>query len=316
MKIRTLVAALAMAAALARPLTAQSKLKVEKLADGVWAAQPEKGANVGWFVLGDGVMAIDAGTDLATGADILKAVAETTGGKPVRYLVITHAHGDHTGGARAFTAAGATVICQESIAAQILALVTHASTEASDPMSGKTALRPVVASISERSILVDGLHNVQIYFLGAAHTKGDLVVYLPNDRILFSGDVALNGRMPFLQSPDVDPAGWEKALETLAKVPAQKLVPGHGDLDGKNGVADSLAYLRSVNALAKKFVDSGIRDEMIDAQIRAPENAVANVPVNDEHVANVRSAVKALREKASRKLTPSPTAAPTPAAKK
>ena len=70
-----------------------------------------------------------------------------------------------------------------------------------------------------------------------------------------------------------------------------------------------------MNALAKKFVDSGMRDEMIDAQLRAPENAIPNVPLTDSHIANVKASVKATREKAARKPTPAPTprSATTPA---
>jgi cyclase len=311
MKIRALIMGLAVAAAVAPPLSAESKLKVEKIADGVWAAQPEKGANVGWFLLGDGVVAVDSGADATIGAEILKSIAETTGGRPVRTLILTHAHADHSGGARAFAAVGARVLCQEAVAGQILALVTQNASGQGDPMFGKPNLRPLVESISERAISVDGLHNVQVYFLGAAHTKGDLVIYLPNDKVLFSGDIALNGLMPFLQSPDVDPTGWERTLQTLARVPAEKLVPGHGDIGSKAGIADSLAYLHAVNQLAKKFVDAGMRDEMMDAQIRAPENEVKNIPVNEAHIANVKSAVRVLRDKASQKPTP----APTPAAK-
>ena len=80
---------------IALPALAQSKMGVQKLADGVWAAQLERGANVGWFLYGDGVVAIDSGIDVATANEILKEIAESTGGKPVRYLILTHAHADH-----------------------------------------------------------------------------------------------------------------------------------------------------------------------------------------------------------------------------
>jgi len=226
---------------------------------------------------------------------------------------MTHAHADHSSGARAFVAAGARILCQESIAGQMLAFVTQPTNDPNDPLSGKAGIRPVVESISERSIMVDGIHNAQVYYLGAAHSAGDLVVYLSGDKILFSGDLALNGRQPFMQSPDVDPAGWERSLQSLSRVPVDKLVPGHGDIGPTAGIQDSLAYVSRVNALAKKFVDSGTRDDMLDAMIRAPENAIPNVPLSDTHIANVKASVKAVREKAARKTTPVPAPAATPA---
>ena len=321
MKFRPAFAALALAAALAAlpalaqttPAPAAASIKVQKLADGVWAAEPAKGANVGWFLLGDGVVAVDAGADTTTAKDVLKQIAETTGNKPVRLLILTHAHADHSGGARAFVAAGARVLCQESIAGQMLAYVTQPANDPNDPLSGKANIRPVVESISERSIMVDGIHNVQVYFLGAAHSSGDLVVYLSGDKILFSGDIALGGRQPFMQSPDVDPAGWERALQTLTRVPVDKLVPGHGDVGPVTGIQDSLAYVSRVTGLAKKWADSGTREETLDAQIRAPENAIPNVPITDSHVANLKASYKAVKEKAAKKAaTPAAAAAPKP----
>jgi glyoxylase-like metal-dependent hydrolase (beta-lactamase superfamily II) len=294
---------------------AASGMKVEKLADGVWAAAPANGANVGWFLLGDGVVAVDSGGDAATGQEILKQIAETTGNKPVRLLVLTHSHADHSGGARAFAAAGVRVICQEAVAGQIMSFVGQAATDPKDPMAGKPNLRPVVESISERSILVDGIHNVQIYFLGAAHTKGDLVVYLATEKILYAGDLALNGRLPFMQSPDVDPAGWTRALEALSHVPVEKVVPGHGDIGPKDGLRNSYVYVKSVADLSRKFMQSGIQDEAIEVQIRAPENKIENVPITEAHIANVKAAVKAMREKESRRTATTPSSGqPTPAA--
>jgi glyoxylase-like metal-dependent hydrolase (beta-lactamase superfamily II) len=320
MKTRVSVLVLLAAAALAAAAAAQnapasSALKVEKVADGVWAATPDKGANVGWFLLGDGVVAVDSGGDAATGQQILKSIAETTGSKPVRLLVLTHSHADHSGGARAFAAAGARIVCHESVAGQVISFVGQAATDPNDPMAGKANARPVVESLSERAILVDGIHNVQIFFLGAAHTKGDLVVYLTTERVLFPGDLALNGRLPFMQSPDVDPIGWARALEALAHVPVDKMVPGHGDIGSKDGLKNSYAYVKSVADLAHKFVQSGIQDEGVEVQMRAPENKIENVPLNDSHIANVKASVKAIREKESRKAagTPGPAASATPA---
>ncbi len=312
-------AVLALVGALAAPLSAQStqttpstpttRVAVRKLADGVWAGQPEKGATVGWFLLGDGVVAVDSGGDAESGEEILQAIAQSTGNKPVRTLILTHAHADHAGGARAFAAAGARVICQEGVAGQVLAFVTQAPPGSPDPLAGKPDLRPVVESIAERQFLLDGVHTAQIYFLGSAHTKGDLIVYLPTDKVLFVGDLASGGHMVYMQSADVDPAGWERALAELTQIPAQTVVPGHGDIGDKTLLTDSYAYVRDVNALVKKFLDAGMTDDMLDAQIRAPENDVKGIKVSEAHIANVKAAVKAAREKAAAKPTPTPRSA-------
>ncbi|HEV8611228.1 MAG TPA: MBL fold metallo-hydrolase [Thermoanaerobaculia bacterium] len=296
------------------PVAAQSSIGVQKLADGVWAAQPERGANVGWFLYGDGVVAVDSGGDAAMGQEILKQIAVTTDGKPVRYLVLTHAHADHSSGARAFVAAGAQVICQENAAGPILSFITQASNDPADPLSGKRNVSPTLLTVSERLILFDGRHRADIQWLGPAHTNADLVVLLPTEKVLFIGDLAPNGRVPDLHLPDADPAAWAKTLPRLAAVPVDKMVPGHGTIGPKTGIADTLAYLRGLDEIVKKLLRNGTPEEYLEIRLREPDNRIPNVPLSEAHLKNAVAVFHRQKEKLTKPATTParPEKAPTP----
>jgi cyclase len=163
--------------------------------------------------------------------------------------------------------------------------------------------------------MVDGVHDAQVFFLGAAHSRGDMVVYLVNDKVLFIGDLASNGRMPFMQSPDVDPDGWERALAALSHVAVDKMVPGHGQIGPASGLLESAAYVHAVNQLAHKFVAAGMNDELVGIQVHAPENQIKGLETSEEHVLNVKAAVRVEREKVAKKAA-TPAATPATPAKK
>lgn len=298
----------------ARPVRAQATVSVQKVADGVWAAQPGSGANVGWFLYGDGVVAVDSGGDAATAREILKQIAETTGGKPVRHLVLTHAHADHSSGARAFVAAGAQVICQENAAAPILSFITQATNDPADPLVGKRNASPMLLTVSERLILFDGRHRADIQWLGPAHTNADLVVLLPTEKVLFAGDVAANGRLPDLHLPDADATAWAKVLPRLAAVPVEKMVPGHGAIGPTTGIADSLAYLRGLDDVVKKLLRAGTPEEYLEINLRNPDNQIPNVPLSEAHLQNARAVFHREKEKLTKPAaTPArPGRAPSP----
>ena len=291
--------------ALAQPAPtppAQTTLDVQKLGEGVWAAEADKGANVAWFVVSDGVVVVDSGNDEATARLALEKIAETTG-KPVRHLVITHAHGDHANGAAVFAAAGAEIVCHENGAAAITSVLRR-------PGAATTKASPGVLAISDRLAFFGGSRRAAVYYLGPGHTTGDLIVLLPEDRILFAGDLVVNGRLPYLQSPDADPQGWEQILVRLTALDVEKVFPGHGKVGTRQSIADSLAYLRKVNELAKLFIQTRVPDELYDMKLREPDNRIANVSVSPDHVANVRAAVKLERARLEKPAaTPGPSGA-------
>ncbi|HEY6146994.1 MAG TPA: MBL fold metallo-hydrolase [Thermoanaerobaculia bacterium] len=299
-RIALFAAAFASLAALA---SAQPRMNVVKLAEGVWAAEIDGGANVGWFLASDGVVVVDSGNDAATAKAVLEKISETTG-KPVRYLVLTHAHGDHAGGIPTFAAAGARILCQENAAPAAATLLKAPA--------GKTS--EGVIAISDRMVFFGGARRAAVYFLGAGHTNGDLVVLLPEEKVLFAGDLVSSNKLPYLQSPDADTRGWEQILVRLAALDVAKVVPGHGAVGERQAIGDTLAYVRKVNQVATEFIRTSVPDALYETKLREPENSIENVVVEPHHVANVRAAVKLERarlEKQEQKLNPTPTPAPT-----
>jgi glyoxylase-like metal-dependent hydrolase (beta-lactamase superfamily II) len=275
---------------------------VEKVAEGVWMAPTESGSNAGWILIGEEVVAIDAGGDAATGKALLEKIRETTGGKPVRYLIVTHAHGDHGGGAGAFGAAGVEVICHENAAAGLLPVV-------SPPTKSKAGLM----AFSERFALFGAPRRVAVYFLGPAHSASDILVLLPDDKILFSGDVAAGKRAPYMQSPDVDPKNWENVLTRLSKLDVEKIVPGHGVVESKQAIADSYGYVKKVNEVAATLVLEKTGENMIEARLRRPDSGIPANSITPVLLANIRAAMRA--QAANPEPTPPP-AKKAPAKKK
>lgn len=275
---------------------AQSKVtSVEKVVDGVWMAQTDQGVNAGWILVGDEVIAVDSGNDAATAKALLEKIQETAG-KPVRYLVITHAHGDHAGGAATFVAAGAQIVCSES-AAPALAASAAATTRP----------RLSMLAFSERFAMFGAKQRVAIYFLGAAHTAGDIVVLLPDQKVLFSGDLALGKRIPYMQSPDVNPKGWENALNNLSRIDVDKVVPGHGTLGTRQVIGDTLAYVKKVNELAQLMISENVNETLIEARLRRPDTGVEAAAVTPELIANIRAVMRADRAKPGAAPAPKPT---------
>ncbi len=226
--------------------------RLEEVADGVFAyVQPDGGwmiNNTGFLAARDGVTAVDAcATERRTRA-FLGAIADVTR-LPVRTLVNTHHHPDHTAGNGLFP--GATIVAHDNAREEMRALGIPRNTGIwTDVDYGGLRLAPPFLTFADRLTLWAGELRCELRFAGQpAHTTNDIVVWIPEHSVLFAGDLVFNGGTPFLLSGSV--LGAIEVLEQFLKpLGARTIVPGHGPVAGPEVIDDVLGYLRFVRDTA------------------------------------------------------------------
>jgi cyclase len=218
--------------------------------DGTWFLN-----NAGFIVGNDAVTVVDTtGTEKRARA-FHSAVKQTTS-NPVQALINTHSHADHTHGNFMFSPDAAIIaheLCREEVLRGSLDAI-----KAAFP-TGDFGEVPYVApnvTFSDRmAVWVDDL-KLELIYVGPAHTTNDVVVWLPERKVLFSGDLVFNGGTPFAMAGSI--AGWLEALDVLRGLGAETIVPGHGPVCGPN-VFDTIgAYLAWVQEVAGNGFAEGI----------------------------------------------------------
>jgi cyclase len=219
------------------------QIKVEKLNASTYMLVGS-GGNIGVSVGADAVFVID--DQFAPLSAKIKAAIATLSDKPVKFLVNTHFHGDHTGGNENFANDGVTLIAQDNVRKRLL----------EKPQTAKGA--PVVTFATDIGFHLNG-EDLQVTHLAHGHTDGDAIVRFKNGNIVHMGDLFFNGLYPFIDvngggSPDGVVAAVDQVLATIDD--NTKLIPGHGPLAGKadlRAYRDMLATINGrVKALASK----------------------------------------------------------------
>lgn len=201
--------------------------ELKELAKGVWAFVGENGAaNSGFIVTGKGVVVIDAQGPRPL-AEELRAKIRRTTDEPIAYVVNTHYHGDHTFGNQYFSDA-AIIAHEKSREALIKRDEGHRAMFrkffGEDSLNDFRLTLPDM-TITDRLTLMLGDKAIEIIYPGAkAHTEGDLFVWVPEDKVLFAGDLLYNGRLPLLN--DGDSRGAISAIGSLTSTGAAVYVPG------------------------------------------------------------------------------------------
>lgn len=231
---------------------------MEEVADGVFAYVQPDGSwwinNTGFVVGATTALAVDTcATERRTRA-FLDAVRRS-GGAPPRLLVNTHHHGDHTNGN--CLVEGATILGHAHCRHLVQATGIVRPEGLFEPVDwGDLEPRPPTVTFEDRlDVYVDDL-CVELYHFGtAAHTTNDVVAWIPERRVLFTGDLVFNGGTPFVLMGSV--SGSLAVLDRLVEFDAEVVVPGHGPPCTLDAVAGVGAYLRWVQEAAEEAYPAG-----------------------------------------------------------
>ena len=216
--------------------------------DGTWGLN-----NTGFLIGRDGVLVIDTCFTEARTRAFLDAVREVTD-KPLRTLANTHHHGDHTHGNYLLPAA--TIVGHE-LCRQTMIATGHGTTGLFPGVEwGDLEIAPPFVTFTDRlNLYVDDLKVEALHVGTPAHTTNDVVFLVPDEGLLFAGDLAFKGGTPFLLMGSVQ--GSLEALDRVQALDAERVLPGHGPMCGMEVFDDMRAYYEFVLATAQDAVEAG-----------------------------------------------------------
>jgi glyoxylase-like metal-dependent hydrolase (beta-lactamase superfamily II) len=263
------------AAALAMPVLAQQRpgpltLSVHALKGGAYWV--EGGVSNTGFVVGDkGVVVIDPQMSSEAAQKVLAEIARITP-KPANTVVISHSDPDHVGGLPGYPA-GTTIVMHENTRSVIRASAADAS---GGPMLGAmyNALLPLLPTrtvSSTETMVVDGVRLVLIH-PGLAHTSGDLIVYLPAQKVVFAADLLVSSAQFPVIHIDGSSLGWIEGIKAMLALNTDTYVAGHGSLMTKAMVRKHLRDAELRREQVKALVNQN--KSLAEVQQALPETPV------------------------------------------
>ncbi|WP_406474338.1 MBL fold metallo-hydrolase [Streptomyces platensis] len=231
--------------------------RLREVAGGIFAyVQPDGGwcLNNAGVIVSDGECALVDTAATETRARALRRVVRSVAPDPPRLVINTHSHGDHTFGNFVFPEA--VVIGQERARTEMTEVGLHLTSLWPEVAWGELRLVVPQVVFDRQLTLHIGTLRAELLHPGIAHTAGDAAVWLPRERVLFTGDLAMSGVSPFVPMGSV--AGSLAALDALRALEPRVVVPGHGPVGGPEILDDTMAYLRLVQRLAEDGLAAGL----------------------------------------------------------
>jgi cyclase len=260
-----LICAAALAAAQTRDFS-KVQIKVTKISGNIYMLQGA-GGNIAASVGEDGIVIVD--DQYAPLAEKIAAALKGIGAtdKPVRFVINTHYHGDHTGGNLAFATNGSTVIAQDNVRKRLesggKAGIGTAMT-VDQPAAPKGGL-PIITFDHDVTLHLNGEDIRALHFPGG-HTDGDAIVFFPKNNVVHMGDDFVRYGYPFI---DVNAGGSVQGMIAACDKVASllpddvKVIPGHGDLANLGDVRDYSVMLKETSAAVQAAINLGKTPEQM-----------------------------------------------------
>ena len=236
---------------------------IKEVSKGVWFREGDlKGhghCNNVVIEMKDYLVVVDA--NFPSGAQLLMADIKKISQKPVKYVFDTHHHGDHAYGNAVWTKAGAITIAHIGVANEMKAREPQrwqtAAKERDDVRAlNQTTVEPPKETFSKSPhVITDGARRIELHHFGWAHTKGDGFLFLPNEKIVATGDAVVNG--PYNYTADGNVGNWPSVVKGAQKLGATIVLPAHGPHGGVEILAGELAFMTELGKAVKAARKSG-----------------------------------------------------------
>ena len=234
--------------------------EIIELETGVFARLHEGLTNAGIIVGDDSVLIIDSLRVPSFARDLIKDVKDITD-KPIQFVIDTHSHWDHSWGNEEFP--DATIIGHKNCYAEMIDVEWNEQwrkkvTSSNDPWSEEgniVNITPPNMTFETSMQLYFGGRELDLKYFGRAHTSGDIYIHLPKEKIVFTGDVAQDGGVPYLG--DCYPVDWPDTDNKLAALPIERFMSGHGPIGDHKALEGARDFIHNLVDSVKSAIADG-----------------------------------------------------------